>query len=93
MKNPLAKTQTMKNLEAAFAGESMANRKYLYFAKENDGAAVKEFQEQGEESKDHDERFVAMLTQAQRRFEGLTQVEKKHADAYQAKLDEKKANS
>lgn len=26
-------TQTAKNLEAAFAGESMANRKYLYFAK------------------------------------------------------------
>lgn len=26
-------TETHKNLEAAFAGESMANRKYLYFAK------------------------------------------------------------
>jgi rubrerythrin len=26
-------SQTSKNLEAAFAGESMANRKYLYFAK------------------------------------------------------------
>ncbi|MCW8848257.1 MAG: rubrerythrin family protein [Sedimenticola sp.] len=26
-------SQTVKNLEAAFAGESMANRKYLYFAK------------------------------------------------------------
>jgi rubrerythrin len=25
--------QTQKNLESAFAGESMANRKYLYFAK------------------------------------------------------------
>ena len=24
---------TIKNLEAAFAGESMANRKYLYFAR------------------------------------------------------------
>jgi rubrerythrin len=32
MKN-FSKTQTEKNLEAAFAGESMANRKYLYFAK------------------------------------------------------------
>ena len=28
-----AKQQTVQNLEAAFAGESMANRKYLYFAK------------------------------------------------------------
>ena len=27
------KSQTKKNLESAFAGESMANRKYLYFAK------------------------------------------------------------
>jgi len=26
-------TQTVKNLEAAFAGESMANRKYLFFAR------------------------------------------------------------
>lgn len=26
-------SQTLKNLEAAFAGESMANRKYLYFAR------------------------------------------------------------
>ena len=26
-------TTTIENLEAAFAGESMANRKYLYFAK------------------------------------------------------------
>lgn len=32
MKN-IDNTQTEKNLEAAFAGESMANRKYLYFAK------------------------------------------------------------
>ncbi len=27
-------TQTDKNLQTAFAGESMANRKYLYFAKQ-----------------------------------------------------------
>ena len=26
-------SQTVKNIESAFAGESMANRKYLYFAK------------------------------------------------------------
>jgi rubrerythrin len=32
MKNDNA-SRTKKNLEAAFAGESMANRKYLYFAK------------------------------------------------------------
>ena len=27
-------SKTIKNLEAAFAGESMANRKYLYFARQ-----------------------------------------------------------
>ena len=33
MSNDTPKSETAKNLEAAFAGESMANRKYLYFAK------------------------------------------------------------
>ncbi|MBS1990786.1 MAG: rubrerythrin family protein [Cyanobacteria bacterium SZAS LIN-2] len=32
-KNTAQVSRTKKNLEAAFAGESMANRKYLYFAK------------------------------------------------------------
>jgi rubrerythrin len=31
--NSLNETQTERNLQSAFAGESMANRKYLYFAK------------------------------------------------------------
>ncbi|CAA7628011.1 putative rubrerythrin [Candidatus Terasakiella magnetica] len=30
---PTTTSPTIKNLEAAFAGESMANRKYLYFAR------------------------------------------------------------
>ena len=33
MTKDFKQTITRKNLEAAFAGESMANRKYLYFAK------------------------------------------------------------
>jgi len=32
----LNKTRTHENLKAAFAGESQANRRYLYFAKEAD---------------------------------------------------------
>ena len=28
----LAESQTLENLKAAFAGESQANRRYLYFA-------------------------------------------------------------
>jgi len=34
MNKHIDNTRTEKNLEAAFAGESMANRKYLYFARE-----------------------------------------------------------
>lgn len=34
MTNEHEVSQTIHNLEAAFAGESMANRKYLYFAKQ-----------------------------------------------------------
>lgn len=33
MNKTFYESQTKKNLESAFAGESMANRKYLYFAK------------------------------------------------------------
>lgn len=33
MQTPHNNSQTAKNIESAFAGESMANRKYLYFAK------------------------------------------------------------
>ncbi|MBO9540886.1 rubrerythrin family protein [bacterium] len=33
METPLNRTVTRQNLEAAFGGEAMANRKYLYFAK------------------------------------------------------------
>ena len=42
----LSKTKTLDNLKAAFAGESQANRRYLYFAQKadvegyNDVAAV-----------------------------------------------------
>ena len=32
LKNPYAGTQTEKNLEAAFAGESQARNKYTYYA-------------------------------------------------------------
>ena len=33
MSKPLAGTKTHDNLKEAFAGESQANRRYLYFAK------------------------------------------------------------
>jgi len=37
----LRNTKTHENLKAAFAGESQANRRYLYFAKQADVGAVR----------------------------------------------------
>lgn len=150
---------TIKNLEAAFAGESMANRKYLYFAKrcralgadevaevfeataaqetqhafghlellypsdtlsvekmlelaiegetyeytemypafrhtaleEKNHAAVAEMDEQIAESKEHAERFAAVLDKAAKRFAALTKVEQRHANHYQDALAQLKA--
>ncbi len=151
-------SQTKKNLEAAFAGESMANRKYLYFAsvarelgdeevakvfeetahqetahalshlsliypkegltvekllemaisgvryehtvmypgfeskalEEKAADAQKEFQEQAQESKEHEAKFAQTLELARKRFKALAQVEKIHADRYQSYLDKRK---
>ena len=38
----LSESKTMENLKAAFAGESQANRRYLYFASKADVAAPTE---------------------------------------------------
>ncbi len=146
---------TVKNLEAAFAGESMAHIKYRYFAKlareagdeetakhfeetanqevahafghldllypkaqmtparaleiaiegetyeytemypqfrhlavqEGNAAAVREFDEQIAESKEHADAFRAVLEKAAKRFAALAKVEERHANAYQAQLD------
>lgn len=157
MKNDAS--QTIKNLEAALAGESMAYTKYMYFAKicrkmgdtdtaevfektaaqevqhafghldllmpaseldparclelaiegetheytemypefrhmamqEKDHAAVQEFDEQIEESKEHADMFAQVLERAAKRFDALTRVEKHHANQYQQTLDSLKA--
>ena len=148
-------SKTIKNLEAAFAGESMANRKYLFFARrarelgavevaevfentaeqetahafghldllypkgsltvekmlelaiegetyeytemypafrhtaleEKDHAAVKEIDEQIEESREHAEQFTAVLEMAAKRFGALAKVEESHANRYRETLD------
>ncbi len=147
--------QTLKNLEAALAGESMAHIKYRYFARicrqmgdeetarvfeetasqevqhafghmdllfppesltpekclelaiegetyeytemypafrhtaleEKQQAAVKEFEEQITESKEHAGQFQKMLDKAARRFDALSRVEKRHAEHYQQQLN------
>lgn len=143
---------TVKNIEAAFAGESMAHIKYMYFAKicreqgdvetakvfeetaaqevqhafghldllfpkaemsparaldmaiagetyeytemypkfrhlaeeEGNHAAVKEMDEQIEESKEHAARFRDTLAKAAKRFAALAKVEERHANQYRA---------
>jgi rubrerythrin len=145
---------TIKNLEAAFAGESMAHIKYLWFARicrasgdeasakvfedtaaqeilhafghaellfagetmtpakclqyaidgetyeytemypsfrheaqqEGHAAAVAEIDAQIAESREHAERFQAVLEKAAKRFAALARVEEKHANHYQAQL-------
>ena len=152
---------TIKNLEAAFAGESMANRKYLYFARrarelgaddvaavfentaeqetahafghlellypsneltvermlelaiegetyeytemypefrhlalqEGNHAAVKEMDEQIEESKEHAEMFQMVLEKAAKRFAALAKVEERHAGHYQDALNAHRGNA
>jgi rubrerythrin len=140
---------TIKNLEAAFAGESQAHTKYRYFAKmaraqgfedvakhfehtadqellhawghlelligkpdvkdclemaiegethefthmyptmqveavaEGNDHAAKEAGDQIAESKEHAEQFAAVLAKAEKRFNALKKVEKRHAEAYQ----------
>ena len=145
---------TVKNIEAAFAGESMAHIKYLYFARiarehgdehtarvfeetaaqevqhafghldllfprsemtptrclemaiagetheytemypafrhaaeqERNTAAVREIDEQIAESREHAERFQAVLDKAAKRFAALARVEEKHARHYRDTL-------
>lgn len=145
---------TVKNLEAAFAGESMAHIKYRYFAKvcrelgdedtarvfeetaaqevehafghldllfpkarldaakclemaiagetyeytemypafrhlaeeEGNTAAVKEFDQQIAESREHAESFRKTLEKAAKRFAALAKVEERHANQYRATL-------
>ena len=55
----LAESQTLENLKAAFAGESQANRRYLYFASKadvegfNDASAVFRSTAEGETGHAH----------------------------------------
>jgi rubrerythrin len=138
-----AESVTVKNIEAAFAGESMAHIKYMYFAKicreqgdvetakvfeetaaqevqhafghldpakaldmaiagetyeytemypqfrhlaeqEGNHAAVKEMDEQIEESKEHAARFQQTLAKAAKRFAALAKVEERHANHYRS---------
>ena len=53
---------------------------------EGNAAAVSEMNEQIAESKEHAERFQAMLQKAAKRFAALAKVEERHANQYRAVL-------
>ncbi len=49
--------------------------------------AIKEFDEQIAESKEHAEAFAKVLEKAAKRFAALAKVEERHANHYRARLD------
>ena len=54
---------------------------------ENNQEAIREAAHQIAESQTHAEEFRAVLAKAEKRFAALTKIEKRHAEAYQAKLE------
>jgi rubrerythrin len=88
----IGKPSTKKCLELAVEGETYEfNVMYPQFERqakaETNIEAVKEFQEQGRESQTHAQEFKKILALAEKRFAALAGVEKRHAEAYQQKLE------
>jgi rubrerythrin len=83
----IGKPDTRKCLELAIEGETHEyTSMYPTFkdqAAQEGHEAVREFQDQIEESKEHAEEFAAVLAKAEKRFAALAKVEKRHAEAYQ----------
>lgn len=79
-------------LKMAIAGETeeyteMYPRMAREAAAEKDQAAQAEALEQIEESRVHAGQFTAQLQKAQKRFDALTSVEKRHAGQYETRLN------
>lgn len=88
----IGKPDTRKCLELAIEGETYEfTTMYPQFERqakiETNIEAVKEFNEQGRESNQHAQAFKKMLALAEKRFAALAGVEKRHAQAYQQKLE------
>jgi rubrerythrin len=88
----IGKPNTKECLEKAIEGETYEfTTMYPKFedqAKaEHNIEAVKEFNEQGRESSEHAQQFKALLVKAEKRFNALKKVEKRHAAAYQQVLE------
>ena len=87
----IGKPSTKECLQMAIEGETYEfTTMYPTFkeqAAQEGHTAVQEFQEQIEESIEHAEEFKAVLAKAELRFAALAKIEKRHAEAYQSKLD------
>ena len=88
----VGKPSTAECLQMAIAGETYEfTQMYPDFEREaifegNNEAAL-EARLQADESKQHAEEFVAILKKAEKRFAALAKIEKRHAEAYQSKME------
>lgn len=88
----VGKISTKECLEKAIEGETyefttMYPQFHAIAVREGELNAANEASEQIEESKLHAEQFRALLLKAEKRFSALAKIEKRHADAYQQKMD------
>jgi rubrerythrin len=88
---PKAEMTPAKCLEKAIEGETYEyTEMYPSFRRtaeaEGHKAAIKEIDEQIAESREHAERFQAVLAKAAKRFAALARVEERHANQYRAAL-------
>ena len=88
----IGKPNTRKCLELAIEGETYEyTEMYPEFRRaaeyEGNARAVVEASQQIAESQEHAEQFKKVLALAEKRFAALASVEKRHAEAYQQKLE------
>ena len=88
----IGKPSTKECLEKAIEGETYEfTTMYPKFEEnaraENNQIALNEFRNQISESSEHAEQFKKVLIKAEKRFAALTKIEKRHAAAYQQKLE------
>ncbi|CAB4241595.1 COG1592 Rubrerythrin [uncultured Caudovirales phage] len=88
----IGKPNTKECLEKAIEGETyeyttMYPKMQDEAWREGNDAAAAEAMAQASESKEHADEFKAVLAKAEKRFAALLKVEKRHAEAYQRKLE------
>ncbi len=88
---PAATMTPARCLEMAIEGETYEyTEMYPRFREtaiaEGNGAAAREMGEQIAESREHAQRFAAVLEKAAKRFAALAKVEERHANQYRAAL-------